>query len=207
MTYAQFAEDEHIITLFPSGHKGYAVDVGAADGRTRSNTWLMEQLGWEVVCVEANPLYTEMLKLNRKNVWMVACGSEDGVGEFSAFELQPGLWEAVSALKVNQQAYEAHKHMLQREYKFKVPIWTLDSILARTEFPHLDFLSVDVEGGEEDVLKGFDIARWKPDVIELENWIEGDTRCRDILLPHGYQFDRRMGVNDIYIATNRRATV
>jgi FkbM family methyltransferase len=197
--YSQFGEDRVIVDLFPPDFRGHAIDIGASDGVVRSNTWAIEQMGWTVACVEANPLYTEMLQLRRKIVRMAAVADYEGWSEFTTFELRPGCWEACSALKPVEAAVEAHKHIISREYKFKVEVITLDRLLEDLAFPALDFLSVDVEGGEMAVLRGFDVARWKPKVIVLENWLgEANQEQHDFLEPFGYRLLTRLGVNDIY---------
>jgi FkbM family methyltransferase len=196
--YSQFGEDEEIAKLWPLDFKGYAADVGAANGVNRNNTILLENLGWTVLCVEANPLYKEILELKRKLSRNVACGSKEGEGEFTAYELDPGVWEACSALKPVGAMVELHRPLIKGTYKFTVPIKTLDSLLEEVKFPHLDFLSLDVEGAELDVLAGFNLQRWQPTVICIENWDEKSKDQADILVPAGYEFWKRFGVNDVY---------
>lgn len=58
--------DKIIEELLPEGFVGYAADVGAANGIVDSNTYLFEQRGWKVLCVEPNPSYLGELSKNRK---------------------------------------------------------------------------------------------------------------------------------------------
>ena len=65
----------------------------------------------------------------------------------------------------------------------EVPIRTLDSILDEANAPaRLDFLSIDVEGHEIDVLRGFDFARWNPRLILLEDHV-ADLAKHHFLMP------------------------
>ena len=53
-----------------------------------------------------------------------------------------------------------------------MPVRTLDEILTEARAPSpIDLLSVDVEGHELDVLRGFDFARWRPRLILLEDHV------------------------------------
>ena len=198
-SHAQFGEDAYVHTQFASDFQGFACDVGASNGRTLSNTWTFEQAGWNVLCIEANPLYTEILKLNRRNVLMVACGAEFGDDiPFYAYELNPGNWEPVSSLNPDAKTLDDHKHLIERSYTFKVPVRTLDWCLEQASFPRLDYLSIDVEGTELDVLKGFDIHRWNPKVVVIECW-KPDAPAANFMLSSGYERATRLGVNEIFV--------
>jgi FkbM family methyltransferase len=186
-------------SAFPPGYKGYAVDVGACDGRYLSTTLELENRGWDVLCIEPNPLYS--LKTYRKRTLEVAVGVENlDDQDFTVVTMHAhqGYWAACSALHVNQEVYDAHKRLIQGTEVIKVQVRTLDWCLEQTDFPRLDFLSVDTEGGDMDVLKGFDIAEWYPKVISVENWWN-DERFTEYLKPFGYGARTTVGVNDIFI--------
>jgi hypothetical protein len=78
-----------------------------------------------------------------------------------------------------------------------VPTMTLDTILAWSGFPRLDFLSVDVEGTEIDVLNGFDLERWKPKAMILESWTD-PSNYHELLTPR-YDRVQRIEFNDLYL--------
>ena len=69
-----------------------------------------------------------------------------------------------------------------------MPVRTLDSILEEAgAHPGFDFLSIDVEGHEIEVLRGFDIARWRPRLILLEDHVADLSKHRYLIarrLPH-----------------------
>ena len=62
------AQDKWIRAQFPEGYIGTAIDVGANNGEFESNTILLEDAGWDVLCVEADPRYALPLKLNRRQL-------------------------------------------------------------------------------------------------------------------------------------------
>ena len=59
------------------GAHGYAVELGAADGLYMSTTLCLERLGWEVLCIEANPFYEKALRARRGRCIIAACGAEN----------------------------------------------------------------------------------------------------------------------------------
>jgi hypothetical protein len=76
---------------------------------------------------------------------------------------------------------------------------TLDEILAEARAPQpIDLLSVDVEGHELDVLRGFDFARWRPRLILLEDHVTNIAKHL-FLRRHGYALMRRTGLNGWYV--------
>jgi len=194
--YSQFGEQVDIHDIFRGQMHGYAVDVGACDGISRSNTKQLEDRGWDVLCIEANPGYEAALKTNRKNCMIVACGAKNKNNQdFHIFEAEPGLFEALSSLKPAKDRPSYHD--LKPSKVVKVPVRTLDWCLKEANFPRLDMLSIDVEGGEAEVLDGFSIAKWRPKMIILEDWKGGQFTKR--LGKHGYWLKNRLGVNEVFI--------
>jgi hypothetical protein len=81
----------------------------------------------------------------------------------------------------------------------KVPAMTLDEMLTSAKIEKVDFVSIDVEGAELEVLQGFDLNRWAPKLLLIER----NSRFRnkplvDLLQQHNYYFFKNMGVNDFY---------
>jgi Methyltransferase FkbM domain len=84
------------------------------------------------------------------------------------------------------------------ERVISVPVRTLDSISTEAGAPiGFDFLSIDVEGHEIEVLRGFDIARWKPHLNVLEDHV-GNLSKHRYLLGAGYRIIRRCATVGAY---------
>ena len=87
----------------------------------------------------------------------------------------------------------------QPERIIEVPIRTLDDILVAAEAPaQFDFLSIDVEGHELEVLSGFDLRRWRPSLILLEDHV-GSLDKHQFLKSAGYRLIRRFENNGWYV--------
>lgn len=201
-SYSQFGEDRIIQDFFTDGYKGVCIDVGATDGIGMSNTYHFEKQGWFCICCEANPTMYDSLKINRNNAVHCAVGGEDkDEVEFKIVTLegQGGNQTAVSSVEIDQRLYDQHLFLQPNVKIINVPMMTLDTILLK--YPHLDkidFISVDTEGTEVDVMKGFDIAKWQPRVIVLENNFD-DRKYVEYMESVGYRRALRNVVNDFYI--------
>jgi hypothetical protein len=79
-----------------------------------------------------------------------------------------------------------------------VRIVTLDSILHSTKVDSIDFISIDVEGYEIDVLRGFSIEKYRPRLLLLEDFADDNARHR-YMRDHGYKRVRRTGHNSWYL--------
>ena len=83
--------------------------------------------------------------------------------------------------------------------KVKVPYRSLNDILKTCDSGPIDFITIDVEGGELDVLKGFDINKYSPRVIVVENNNRHEhNRVEDYLKSFDFQLKSSAGCNDFY---------
>jgi FkbM family methyltransferase len=76
---------------------------------------------------------------------------------------------------------------------FQVRVRRLDRVLDEAGFPKLDYLTVDVENWERQVMAGFTVERWKPKVIVLEEWTE------EVIQIPGYDVVSRHEYDNIYV--------
>jgi FkbM family methyltransferase len=141
-----------LIAAFFGKRKGYFVEVGANEPRERSQTFHLEQDGWTGVLIEPQPELADKLRAQRKaKVFAVACSSPDNAGRTLPLHVAGPL----SALDRDKMAPG-----VTPEAVINVPIRTLDDVLDEAGTPEgFDFLSIDVEGHEIDVLRGIDLAR------------------------------------------------
>lgn len=179
--------DEELRKFFSDyTYKGVFIDIGAYHSEWSSSSWHFEMSGWIVICIEANPACIEELKKNRKNVLHYAAYSENCEKTLLVFTSPQG------AANVGHQAsYTGLNGFAEgpsRPKRIKVRAKTLDWILSK-HFPSLEFidiLSIDVEGSEMEVLKGFDLEKWLPKVIVIENRGNDKEKFSRILKPLGY---------------------
>jgi FkbM family methyltransferase len=204
--YGQFNPpvDQIISGYFPADYIGCAVDVGATDGVYINNTLHFEQRGWDVLCIEANPDYAQQLARNRRKALNYAVSDEDrdGVVFHVVRVAQLNNCSSISSLQVDQDLLKQHRDMgyTCEEFDLTVNARTLNSCLAESPLDRIDFVSIDVEGVELQVLRGFDLARWKPRLMVIEsNTPAQSTGIADYVREFGYRLDRRVEVNDFFV--------
>jgi len=187
-----------LIAAFFGNRRGYFVEVGANEPQARSQTWHLEQAGWTGVLIEPQPALAGLLRANRTaKVFAVACSSPDNAGRYLPLHVAGPL----SGLYRERMAPGAAPQAV-----IEVPVTTLDSVLEQAGAqPHFDFLSIDVEGHEIEVLRGFSLARWRPQLILLEDHVADLSKHR-YLKAAGYRIIRRYENNGWYVPRDSAAT-
>lgn len=169
---------------------GYFVDVGAFRPEEGSQTYDLEQRGWSGVLVEPQPKLAEDLRRRRTaKVFAVACSSPRNSGTLMTFNLAGGHSSFDPRLNIAE---------IKPHESIEVKVRTVDDILIEAGAQRVDFVSIDVEGHEIDVLNGFDLARWRPRLILIEDFLL-NLRLHRHLQRRGYRWLRRTGINNWYV--------
>lgn len=146
--------DLKILPYLKDVENGVFVEAGALDGLFMSNTKLLEDLGWAGILVEPSKDAYNKCKENRKCIveWG-ALVSKYHRGEvvfgdfFHDGELGKGAWSSIN------------KNLYSLNERISVPAYTLETVLQHYNISKVDFLSLDVEGYELNVLKGIDFGK------------------------------------------------
>jgi FkbM family methyltransferase len=185
-------DEKHLVrAFFHDAVAGFFVEVGANDPYERSQTWHLERLGWTGILVEPQPdLAAKLVSARTAMVFAVACSSPDNAGRTMPMYVAGPL----SSLNRDRMAPGA-----EAEAIIDVPVRVLDDILAQASAPSpIDLLSIDVEGHEFEVLQGFDLLRWRPRLVLLEDHVSSLEK-HQFLQSSGYRLVRRVGNNGWYI--------
>ena len=187
--YILSQEDQLIWEFFKCSEGGFFIEVGAGDPVNLSVSYHLEVKGWKGILVEPQPELANKLKNNRKaKVWPVACGSPQNKGEADFF-----VAGEFSSLK----KHAAFTDVIYSD-KIVVPVMTLDEILFEEGNPEIDFLSIDVEGSELNVLRGIDLLKNRPRLIFIEYHVLS-LDIHHYFLRNKYKLVKRTGVNNWYI--------
>jgi len=198
---------EYVLTLFDKDFKGICIDIGAYHSTWLSNSYILEQLGWQVFCIEPNPYCIEGLS-KRANVFQYAVGSKnkDNV-DFYIYRWGHGPTGEAGGTGLFNQTHMKNSLVACVKVDVRTLDWFIENI---AKINHIDFLSIDVELSEMEVLYGADLDKWKVKVIAIENLYEtpehGDaiiTYTHDVQFKHltqrGFKKINRFMYNDIYI--------
>jgi FkbM family methyltransferase len=165
--YSQNGEDFLLDKIFQGIDKGFFVEVGCVDGKRFSNTLYFEKKGWSGLCIEAHNDYIDHLKKNRQNSKIIHCAvGATNNRQVSFYADKRGSLSSLDNFKAEE---------LKRDYpsftgftKQRVPQKNLNTIFEENAVENIHILSIDIEGGEFEALKGIDFSKYKPRVLVIE---------------------------------------
>ncbi len=156
--YSQVGQDRYVWEHFFSNKKdGFFCEIGAYDGIKFSNTYFFEQIGWKGICIEPIPARFNELEKNRNCICIHGCITDhEGTALFRHIqetdeltdEMLSGLVEKYHPLHLQR----IHWRHCPSEY-FEVKCYTLSALMKTYDVQKIDFLSIDTEGGELDILQ------------------------------------------------------
>lgn len=167
--YSQAGQDQWVVETL-GDRPGYFVDVGAYDGVETSNTFALERhLGWTGVCIEASPAIA------------AACASNRTCSTVAKAVAEREGWVWMLGDRIVSQG------------GVQVPSATLTEILRSVRAPDtIDYLSLDIEGGELIALQGLDFDRYTVLLMTVEhnlyaNGPEHKDAIFEFLTGHGFE--------------------
>lgn len=206
--FSQCGQDKFLYeNFFKDKKSGIFVDIGAHDGITYSNTYFLEKsLGWQGICIEPNPDVFAQLISNRTAQCIQGCISNNN--EIVSFLKVSGYPEMLSGIVSNYDP----RHLARIETEIQlyggsyeiIPIqcYRLNEILAANQITYVDYLSLDIEGGELEVLKSIDYDKFEIEIIDVENnYMEPDMK--EFMESKGYSLVTVIGGQDEIYLKNR----
>ncbi len=214
--YSQCLEDKFINeNYFKNKKNGIYLELGALDGILYSNTkYFEDEHNWSGILIEPHPIKFQLLIKNRPNNF---CFNEliSNISTPLHFLYFTEQLTQVSGVvnSLSQHHYDAYfnnnKFIDIPKNTVELIPTSLSKIINDTGIKHIDFLSLDVEGHEYEVLLSynFDI---QIDVILIEMLgvqPDKDNLCRNILINNGYIFDQKYKHNEIYVSKKFKSTL
>ena len=204
--YGQWETDKVIESYFPDGYVGTCIEVGAANGVKGSNTLYFEERGWDTLCIEPNPEHKQSLEKHRKLVRYFACDEKSGTFPLTVFRVgERNIASSLTSLTPDQRLVKDYKSLINEAYEIDVRVETLSDIIENKvnntvfeKIRKIDFISIDTEGTELNVLKGLDFSSYEVTLLVVENNYN-DKKIEDFMVSKGYQKDMRYKINDFYI--------
>ena len=201
VSFAQNHEDVVLArALRPDERSGTWIDVGASDPVIDSVTEAFSERGWRGINVEPLQPEFERLVLSRPNDVNLhaAVGATSGTAKL----FQGPLENRGSSTMVPEIA-EHYRQLGQEFVAIEVPVLTLAEIVEQHVTAPVDFLKIDVEGFEREVLAGADWSTFRPRVVMLEATFPNSTEpsheaWEPMLESLGYRFALFDGLNRFY---------
>ena len=149
--------------IFKNKKKGFYLDIGAQHPVSNNNTYLLFKKGWNGINIDLDEKNINLFKLARPkdiNLNFAISDSEKEVDLFFYHDSSP-----INTLSENVSNFQKAKVTKIKKIKTKILNKVLEGLSLKN---HIDYMNIDVEGHEIQVLKGFNIAKYKPSVISIE---------------------------------------
>ena len=185
----------------PKKKDGFYIDIGANDGLIGNNTYIFEQIGWKGICIEPQPDVFRQYLTKFRNCDCYNAALSSSSNESVEFFQAHGA-NALSGL--NKGMSEDHKNWAKEYGKveiIKVKTITFDEIMKKyPEIKEIDFMSIDVEGYEMEILKTIDFEKYKFNLITIEK--SEPEKIKDIMVKKGYKLFMEIGADIMFIPKN-----
>ena len=165
---SQFGEDKKILELFDKDFKGVYVDLGCFHPTRSNNTLEMYKKGWYGLNVDLNPLTIDLFNYARPFDINICSAISNKKTTKKLFFL--GDLDSKNTLDLNHKNWlSKHFKISKRDFKIKsVKTDTLNSLLKKYDFYQIDFMNIDLEGHELEVIKSINFKEFNIKVICVE---------------------------------------
>jgi FkbM family methyltransferase len=201
LSYAQNLEDYHLDLVFADRATGTYVDVGGGHPVADNVSFWFYLRGWRGLVVEPQQTLADLYAAVRPRDCAVSClaGRADGEAEFHVVDKLHGFSSTVREHAAGAGSFGAGFETVRR------PVRTLSGLLDEAGLGVIDFLKIDVEGAEADVLAGLDLERFRPRVVLVEavapgSMAEAWAAWEPDLVRQGYRFAFFDRLNRFYVA-------
>ena len=202
--YSQSGQDKFLNEIIFNGKRnGTFLDIGANDGITFSNSYYFEkELGWKGICFE--PLQSAFKKLikSRSSININACASnEDKTDHFLSIS---GYGEMLSGLKSKyddrhlQRIADTIKEYGGEMSEVEIQCKDINKLLLQYSFLEIDFVSIDTEGNELEILKAINFDHIHIKAISVENNYQS-LDFNDFLTKKGFINVKRLDADEVFV--------
>lgn len=177
-------QDLFAALLIGDRENGFFVEFGATDGVTGSNTLFFEsRAGWKGIVAEPARVWHEKLAMNRKCMISHECVWSISGEQVEFCEAGDAGFSTIARFA----DLDRHASKRKQSTNYSVPTISLDDLLARHDAPAIiDFLSLDTEGSELDILAAFSFDRYRVSVLVVEhNFRPERDALQDLLTRNG----------------------
>jgi FkbM family methyltransferase len=198
ISYAQNQEDVLLRRVFPDGETGFYIDVGTNDPVHDSVTKHFYDRSWRGINIEPQKGRYQRLRCLRPNDVNLNVGLSDREATLELLECRAD--DAVSTFSPELARIWREKGL--EFVKRRVPVTTLARVCDEHVDRPIDFLKIDVEGHEREVIEGGDWARWRPRVVLVE--ATQPQQWESLLSAADYLFAAFDGLNRFYVRAEER---
>ena len=200
--YSQWGEDLAINKYFQSQKKGFYFDIGCYHPFTLNNTLLLHKKGWHGINIDINPTSIDLFNISRPNDTNICTTIDDKKRQFKMFF--DGPFSSVNTL--NKSFYDEAKSTYFKNKKIlTVQSKTIDEIIRMSgHHGPIDFINIDVEGSDFDILKQLNLGKFKVKLVAIETHHVDGSKVKNLnsivnyLNSNNFSIYERIGPTSIY---------
>jgi FkbM family methyltransferase len=184
---SQLRQDLFVLSEVNFKQRGYFVEFGATNGIDLSNTYLLEtEFAWSGILAEPAKVWQKKLQANRPNASLESlCVWKDSNSTLAFNETDYPELSTIESFSDK----DVHKNIRQAGKKYEVQTISLYDLLIKHRAPkYIDYLSIDTEGSEYEILEDFDFSKFNFAIITVEhNYTSQRELIFTLLTRHGYK--------------------
>jgi len=185
--YGEFAEDIAVNRIFKNKYNGNYLDIGAYHPFKGSLTYLLYKKGWNGTNIDISKTSIDLFNISRPKDNNINCAIGKDSGKTYYFENSP----------INQQNSLFQKN--QKQLKIEIEIRSVNKLIEEYKLDLPDYINIDTEGNEIDVLNGIDFSKIKPSLLTIEDnsfniYSTSKKEKIQIMEKNGYQLINIIGV-------------
>ena len=207
---SQFGEDKFILEQFDKNYKGQYLDIGCFHPTKHNNTFLLYKKNWSGINIDLNPLTIELFNFTRpkdKNINIAISDDETEKKLYFIDELN-----TQNTLDKNHVQFLKNHHKIQDTeiIKQKIKTKTIDQILTNLNIDYIDFMNLDIEGHELNVLKNINFKKFFIKIICVEMIKHNDEASKKteeiekILIKNNFHLIKQFDFNYIFENKNEK---
>jgi len=197
-----------ILKFFNNKKNGFFIEAGAWDGEDLSNTIFLEtQMDWTGLLVEPNKgVYQKLLRKKRNSHSINSCLSIRKYAEKVKFDTADVFGAIEDEDNPNKDELLDLRNRYQNQFRHKdvaresviVQCYPLYSLLLSLGNPKVDFMSLDIEGSELDVLQTIPFDKVQIDLFLIETQHSNETAITELMAKNGYEMQPMPPYDHIY---------
>lgn len=197
-TNAQFGQDLMVLDYHNNKKNGTYLEIGVHDGEYDNNTYILDKdYNWKGVCVDP---FMKNMENRTCQQFNVALGSKSGLTKFigDGSSVLSGLDGYVNNKEHNNMHFYKVNNFPKNEVLVRKPL----DVLKETNLPKvIDYMSLDVEGSEMDILEIFPFDKYciKYSTIETNNDKNKEKKMESFMKSKGYKFLTHKNVDHVFI--------
>ncbi len=201
--FSQYSQDKFLNeVVFSNKKRGFYIDIGAHDGVSFSNSLFFEKYNnWDGICVEPNPVVFSKLISHRNSTNMNVCiGNENKTVKFTQIEGYSEMLSGITERYDDRHIQRINNAILKnggKRNEIEVQMITLDSIDGLKD-RKIDFISIDTEGNEYDIIKAIDFDLLDIKSLVIENNYK-NNQIKDYLSLFGFELIYKLDCDEVFL--------